>query len=439
MNKTKIFPQKNSIKGLISVSGDKSCSHRALIFASLMQGITKIYGLLESEDVLATLNALKNMNVDITKKDNFYEVKASGLHSLTSPNTALDLQNSGTGVRLLMGLVATQNITAYFTGDESLSARPMARVTEPLSKFLPNIDSRDGNYLPVHISGNSEAVAIDYKINIASAQIKTALILAAIHANGTSQITETKLTRDHTELMMQYLGFAIDYKIINQQKIINIKGNQANVNAKDIKVSGDPSSAAFLIAAALLVPGSELTIKNVIINPHRIGFFEVLKEMGADIEYLNINNESGEEIADIRAKYSKLKGIEIGAEKAASMIDEYPILSVIATQAEGKTIMYGLKELRVKESDRLAVIIKNLEICGVKTKSGEDWLSVEYCKKIRATEIIKTYNDHRIAMSFLILGLIAEERLTIDDASMINTSFPEFFEKLNKLGIKFAR
>ncbi|MBL6621544.1 MAG: 3-phosphoshikimate 1-carboxyvinyltransferase [Rickettsiales bacterium] len=435
----KIFPKKNSIKGSISVSGDKSCSHRALIFASLMQGVSKIYGLLESEDVLATLNALQKMGVPINKKEDNYEIFGSGFHSLISPKQELNLQNSGTGVRLLMGLVSTQDLQVTFTGDNSLSSRPMARVTDPLSKFLVKFNLRDGNFLPAHINGNADAIAINYKINIPSAQIKTALILAALHANGTSEIIETKLTRDHTELMMQYLGFPIDCKIVEKQKIIKIKGNQDNIKARNIKVSSDPSSAAFLIAAALLAPESDITINNVIINPHRIGFFETLKEMGAKIQYLNIRNESGEEIADIRAKYSKLNGIEIAAEKAASMIDEYPILSVIATQAEGKTTMYGLKELRVKESDRLAAIIKNLEICGVKTKSGEDWLTVEYTKKIKAKNIIKTYDDHRIAMSFLILGLVSEEGLAIDDASMINTSFPEFFDKLNQLGINFAR
>jgi 3-phosphoshikimate 1-carboxyvinyltransferase len=435
----KILPKKEAIKATIYISGDKSCSHRALILSTLTQGVTKIKGLLEAEDVLATLNALKLMGVSICKKDDYYEVLGCGLHSLISPLSELNLRNSGTGVRLLMGLIATQKITAYLTGDQSLSSRPMARIMEPLAKFLPNYNLRDSNFLPAFISGNPDAIAINHEINIPSAQIKTALILAAIHATGTSEIIETKLTRDHTELMMEYLGFKINYEIIGGKKIIKIPGNQTNVAAKDININADPSSAAFLVAAALLIPGSELIVKNIMINPHRIGFYQTLQEMGADINYLNIRKESGEKIADIKVRYSKLKGVEVPAARAATMIDEYPILSIIATQAEGQTVMRGLKELRVKESDRLAAINENLKICGVNTESGEDWLIVKYTKKIIPSDIIKTYADHRNAMSFLILGLIAEKELIIDDSTMINTSFPEFFTKLKEIGVNFAR
>jgi len=434
----KVFKKDTPITGIISSTSDKSCSHRALILASQMMGRTKISNLLEADDVMATKQALIDLGVKIEKEGEDYIVYGSGLASLVSPEGVLDLGNSGTGVRLLMGLVSTQPVKAIFTGDQSLSKRPMARVLKPLEKFNIEYNARDENYLPVQITGNTEAVAVNHVIEVASAQVKTALMLAAINAHGRSKFVETELTRDHTELMMQYLGFDVECEITNGAKEITVCCNE-DLPAKDINVAGDPSSAAFMAAAALLVPGSEIVIENVLINKYRVGFYEVLKLMGAHIEYQNVRNDSGEKVADIKVKYSELSGIEVPAEYAPSMIDEYPILAVLATQAKGKTKMLGLKELRVKESDRLSAINENLQRCGVYTTCGEDWLEVQYCENIRATEIIKSYHDHRIAMSFLILGFVSLDGIEVDDISMIATSFPDFFDKLKDLEVDFEQ
>ncbi|MFZ8864318.1 MAG: 3-phosphoshikimate 1-carboxyvinyltransferase [Rickettsiales bacterium] len=431
----KFFRQKTPITGTATVGSDKSCSHRALIIASQMIGVCKITNLLEAEDVMATKEALQKLGVKILKEGDTYLVYGNGRASLVSPKDVLNLGNSGTGVRLLMGLIATQPVQAVFTGDESLTRRPMARVLEPLENYNFTASARENNFLPIHISGNSDAVAINYELKLASAQVKTALLLAAINACGTTNITEKKYTRDHTELMMQYLGFDLQIMPQNNCKTISLTVNE-DIVAKDININGDPSSAAFLAAAALLVKDSEIVLKNIMINEYRIGFYKVLQMMGAELYFENVRLDTGEKIADIRVKYSKLKGVVVPAKIAASMIDEYPILAILAVRAEGVTRMEGLEELRVKESDRLNAIYKNLIKCGVEANCGDDWLEVKYSDKIYADEIIKTYNDHRIAMSFLILGLVSDSAIEVDDVKMINTSFPEFFSKLKQLGVK---
>ncbi|MBT4879245.1 MAG: 3-phosphoshikimate 1-carboxyvinyltransferase [Alphaproteobacteria bacterium] len=431
----KFFQQKTPITGTIFASSDKSCSHRALILASQMVGVTKISNLLESEDVLATKNSLEKLGVKIEKKEAIYYVYGSGRSSLVSPEEVLDLGNSGTGVRLLMGLIATQPVQAVFTGDKSLSNRPMGRVLEPLNNFNFEAVARDNNFLPVHITGNSDAVAINYELKVASAQVKTAMLLAALNAHGESKVIEKEFTRDHTELMMQYLGLNLQVKESSSLKEITLNVEE-DLPAKDINVNGDPSSAAFLVAAALLIEGSEILVKNIMINKYRIGFYEVLKMMGANITFENIREDSGEKIADIRAKYSKLKAVLVPAHFAASMIDEYPILAILAAKAEGTTRMVGLAELRVKESDRLIAIYNNLIKCGVEAEHGDDWLEVSFCNEVVATQTIETFHDHRIAMSFLILGLTAPDGVAVDDIKMINTSFPEFFSRLKELGVK---
>jgi 3-phosphoshikimate 1-carboxyvinyltransferase len=433
MNNFYVKTAKLPLQGVIIVDGDKSCSHRALMLSSQMLGVTRISGLLLAEDVLATKGALIDMGVKIIADGDDWLVYGNGLGSLVTPENILDLGNSGTGVRLLLGLVATLNIKAVFTGDKSLNSRPMLRVLNPLKTYLCNFSAREDNFLPVEMQGNKLAPAIKYEITTPSAQVKSALLLAALNAYGNSQISEKTFTRDHTEIMLNYLGFSIQEKITNNIKEITIQGKVKDLKAQDITISGDPSSAAFMVAAALLVKDSHLIIQNILINKYRIGFYEILKKMGADISFNNIRNICGEEVADIEVKYSQLHGIEIDASYAPSMIDEYPILSILATKALGSTKMYGLAELKVKESNRLNAIIVNLRNCGVNLNSGDDWLEISYSKNINATKIINSYHDHRIAMSFIILGLISQNIIEIDDISMIKTSFPNFFTLLKKI------
>ncbi len=439
---THFFVKKQDIalQGELSVPGDKSCSQRALMIASQLVGEVKISGLLESGDVLSTANALKNLGVLIEKQGLDYVVSGCGLGSLMNPEAVLDLGNSGTGSRLLMGLLSTQKVKAIFTGDQSLSSRPMSRVMDPLKKYGANFIAREENFLPVTLIGNDEAVAIEHLVNVPSAQVKSALIFAALNAHGESQITEIELTRDHTEIMLKYLGFDLKEEFAEQKKTIKINAIE-DLPAKDITISGDPSSAAFIAAAALLIPGSEITITNVLVNKLRIGFYEVLLKMGAQLEFKNQREVSGEQVADLYVKYSQLTGFNIPAELAPAMIDEYPILAVLSCFAKGKTRMNGLKELKVKESNRLAAIEENLLNCGVAVTSGADWLEIdpEATSKIAASEIIKTYDDHRIAMSFIVLGMVLEEGLEIDDTAMIATSFPEFFGCFAKLGLSLEQ
>lgn len=424
---------KNSLQGSIVMPGDKSCSHRSLMIASQMTGSTTITGLLESDDVMATKDALIDFGVKIEKKGKNWLVDGLGLGNLTTPDNVIDLGNSGTGVRLLMGLICTMNVNVILTGDRSLRSRPMARVIKPLKKYAVEFGARDDNYLPVHVEGNMFATAINHKITVPSAQVKSALLFAALNAHGESSFIETVLTRDHTEIMMKYLGFNITEEIIDNQKHITINADQ-ELPAKDITISGDPSSAAFLIAAAILIPDSKITVKNVLMNEHRIGFYKILELMNANISFNNVREVSGEQVADIEASYSNLQAVDIAASYAPSTIDEYPILAILSSQAKGVTRMNGLQELKVKESNRLDAIVENLRKCQIDVSCGKDWMEIRYSPNIEATDIINTYHDHRIAMSFIILGLISKNGITIDDITMINTSFPGFFDKLKELG-----
>lgn len=435
-NTTKIhvLRVKNALQGKVVIPGDKSCSQRALMLASQMLGTTVISGLLESNDVMATKNALIGLGVKINKEGNDWVVEGSGLGSLANPDNVLDLQNSGTGVRLLMGLVSTMNVRVVFTGDSSLRSRPMGRVMNPLKKYAAEFSPRDKDFLPVEVVGNMSSTAISHEIEVPSAQVKSALLLASLNAHGESDFVETTLTRDHTEIMMRYLGFDIVEKLENNKKYISINATN-DLPAKDITVSGDPSSAAFLVAAAILIKGSNITIKNVLINEHRIGFYQILELMNAKVSFNNIREVSGEKVADITAEYSDLKAVDIPAEYAPRTIDEYPILAILSSQAVGTTRMNGLTELKIKESNRLDAIVQNLEKCQVDVKSGDDWMEIEYSPNIKSSDIIETCHDHRIAMSFIILGLISENGIVIDDITMINTSFPEFFDKFKELGI----
>jgi len=420
------------LSGEITVPGDKSISHRALLLASQAIGKSEITGLLEGEDVIHTAEALEKMGVLIKKKGGVWEVSGVGTGGLSEPEDILYMGNSGTGTRLLMGLCATHGFTSSFNGDASLNKRPMLRAITPLKKFGAEFVTRAGGLLPLTVIGAKNPMPISYELPVASAQVKSAILLAALNVPGQTTVIEKTPTRDHTELMMKYFGFDISSK----GGKITITG-QAEVMGKKITVPGDPSSAAFPIVAALIVPGSEIVVKNVCINPARIGLYTTLKEMGAQLEFLNIRENAGEKIADISARYSKLSGVKVPANRAASMIDEYPILAIAAACANGKTIMLGLEELRVKESDRLSAIADGLKNCGVEVSSTENSLTVTGTKTIPGGKV-KTYMDHRIAMAFGVLGMVSEKSVTVDDGQMINTSFPGFTDLMNGLGGKIS-
>jgi len=431
-----------ALKGQVTASPDKSISHRSLIFASLATGVSTITNLLEGEDVLKTAQALRKMGVEIKRiAPAAWQVNGVTTCGLIEPNDILDMGNSGTSCRLLMGLTSTCDFTTFFTGDESLRKRPMKRVFDPLKEMGANIISRSNNLLPCAIIGAKEPLAINYKLDVPSAQIKSAIILAALNTLGTTTIIETEKSRDHTEIMLGYLGAEIknqetEYngQIVNQ---ISIQGGQ-EFGGRNFTIPGDISSAAFIIVAALLIPGSKVEISNIGINPLRTGILTTLKEMEANIEIKNQRRIGGEEVADIVVEYSELKAVNIPANRAPSMIDEYPILSIAAASAKGTTKMHGLAELKVKESNRLNAIVEGLIACGVEVTSKDDYIEIEggIHQSLKPIEI-KTNLDHRIAMSFLIMGLKLKSGLTIDDSSIINTSFPNFIKTFEQLGVKF--
>lgn len=426
----KIFVKKaiKSLKGEIKIAADKSISHRSLIFSALANGKNIINNLLESQDVLNSIKSLQRMGVKISKKnDATYEVVGSGISGLTEPEDILDFGNSGTGARLFMGLVTPFNFKTFFTGDESLRSRPMKRIFTPMSQIGSQINARQENLLPALIEGTNYPLPIEYIMPKASAQIKSSILLAALNITGETIIIEPDLCRDHTEIMMQYLG--LELKIEN----LPYKGRKISYNgvqefdAKNLLIPNDISSAAFFIVAALIIPDSKIELKNIGLNPLRDGIVETLLEMGGDIEIYNERKENGELTADIKARYSNLKGVDVPSDRVAKMIDEYPILAIAAAHADGITKMNNLSELKVKESNRLAAIYENIVKCGIAAKMGDDNLEIiGGLKKLDNIPKITTHHDHRIAMSFYILGLTMENGLEIDDTSMINTSFPEF-------------
>ncbi len=424
----------SALTGTIIVPGDKSISHRALIISSVAYGTSKISGLLEGEDVIATANALKQMGVGIEKRNELWEVTGVGLGSLKEPDNVIDMGNTGTGCRLLMGLVSTHSFTAIFTGDASLRGRPMERVTRPLTQMGARFMSRAHGRLPLSVQGTADPMPIVYEMPVASAQVKSAILLAALNTPGMTAIIEKEPTRDHSELMLDAFGAEVKR---DKKGVITIKG-QPRLMAQEISVPGDPSSAAFLVVAALIVPGSHLVIENVCINPLRIGLFETLKEMGADIRFRHKREQGGEKVADIEVKYSQLKGVKVPASRAPSMIDEYPILAVAAAFAKGTTVMEGLEELRVKESDRLKTIYTGLMGNGVKARMGKNYLLVEGMLQVPGNGLVRTHYDHRIAMSFLVMGLAAEKPVSVDDGSAIATSFPNFIDLMRDAGAQIS-
>ncbi len=425
------------LKGTAGIPGDKSISHRSLMFGGLAKGTTTVHGLLEGEDVLNTCAAMRAMGATITKNaDGTWTTEGVGIGNLKSPSEPMEMGNSGTSTRLLAGLVAGHPITASFKGDASLSKRPMGRIIAPLETMGATFESTDGGKLPMTVKGATNVTAIHYKLPVASAQVKSAIMLAGLRADGITTVIETKPTRDHSENMLRHFGVQVDVEDLeNGAQAVHLKGGQQMIAGKDIYVPSDPSSAAFPAVAALLCEGSDVLLPRIGMNPRRNGVFLCLKEMGADITFENERIEAGEPVADIRVRGTKmLQGIAVPESRVPSMIDEFPILFVAASCANGTTVCTGLDELRVKESDRLAVMAKGLEACGVKLEMGEDSLTIHGMgKPPKGGATIETALDHRIAMSFLIMGMVAEKPVTIDDIAPVATSFPNFVKLMTDL------
>ncbi|AOH85002.1 3-phosphoshikimate 1-carboxyvinyltransferase [Sphingomonas panacis] len=423
------------LRGRVAVPGDKSISHRALMFSALAVGESRVEGLLEGEDVLATAAALRAMGAEIERgADGIWRIHGVGVGGLLQPQGALEMGNSGTSTRLLMGLIASHAITAAFTGDASLTKRPMGRVIEPLSRMGASFTSYPGGRLPLILRGTNPAIPIDYTLPVASAQVKSAVLLAGLNTPGITRVIEPIATRDHSERMLRGFGATVEVENSPAGRIIAITG-EAELKPQRIVVPGDPSSAAFLVVAATIVPGSDVIVENVGLNPTRAGIFTALRMMGADITELNPREVGGEPVADLRVRHAQLKAIEVPAELAPSMIDEYPILFVAAAFAEGRTVARGAHELRVKESDRIAAMAAALGACGVETQEYEDGLAVQGNggEAIAGGGTVATQLDHRIAMSMAVAGLYTRAPLTLDDAAPIATSYPIFFESLDKL------
>lgn len=431
--------QSGPLKGRLRVPGDKSISHRALMFGALATGTTRITGLLEAGDVINTAKAVtalgapaERKSAPAEKKGAIWEVRGRGTGGLAQPAGDIDFGNSGTGTRLMMGVIAGHDITVRMTGDQSLSRRPMSRVLKPLRQMgLETIEDKET--LPLSVRGTSSLIPIEYVLPVPSAQVKSAILIAGLMAAGETTVVEKEATRDHTERMLRYFGAKVRTEQKDGLTRITVSGD-AELVGRDVVVPGDPSSAAFLIAAAVLVPGSDVTVEGVLVNETRTGFYTTLKEMGADVELLNLREEGGEPIADIRARHSKLKGVNVPADRAPSMIDEYPMLAALAGFAIGDTRMDGLAELKVKESDRLAATAAGLAANGVTASVDGDTLIVHGAGKVAGGGTVATHLDHRIAMAFLTMGLVSDKPVTVDDTAMIATSFPEFRGLMERLG-----
>jgi 3-phosphoshikimate 1-carboxyvinyltransferase len=422
------------------VPGDKSISHRALILGALAVGRTRIEGLLEGEDVLRTAAAVGALGAKVERgPDGAWTVTGVGVGGFAEPGDVLDFGNSGTGIRLMLGALASTPLTAVFTGDASLRRRPMGRVARPLERMGARILARDGDRLPLTLVGATDPLPISYTLPVPSAQVKSAVLLAGLNAPGETTVIEPLATRDHTERMLRHFGASVvTTATAGGGRQIRLKG-EVELKGGDLVVPGDPSSAAFPIVAALILPGSEIEIAGVSMNELRTGLLLTLGEMGARIERANVRTAGGEEVADLVVRASALRGVEVPAERAPSMIDEYPVLAVAAAFAQGRTVMRGLGELRVKESDRLAAMAEGLAACGVSVETEGDALSVEGLGgRPRGNAEIAARLDHRIAMAFLVMGLAAERPVSIDDGETINTSFPGFVRLMNGLGASIA-
>ncbi len=424
------------LHGLVSVPGDKSISHRALLLAAMAVGETEIEGLLVGDDALRTVTALRALGVEITEaaggKRRLYGV---GVGGLAEPDGVLDFGNSGTGVRLMAGLLATHPFTSVLTGDASLRRRPMARIITPLEQMGARLLARAGSRLPMTVEGTAEPIPISYRLPLPSAQGKAAILLAGLNTPGRTTGVEPIATRDHTERLLTYLGARVEVSDAPEgDRAIEVVG-QPELKGKKISIPSDPSSAAFLAVAALLVPDSEITLTRIGANRLRTGFYLTLAKMGAALDWQKKDEECGEPVADLNVKASSLSAIEVPAAWVPSMIDEYPILAVAAAAAEGTTVLNGLAELRVKESDRLAAIAQGLRASGVEVEESEDRLVIQgHGGRLPGGGTVRTHLDHRIAMAFLVLGMASERAVRIADGSMIETSFPGFVDLVNGLG-----
>ncbi len=438
--KPAVSRRSSSLAGRVRVPGDKSISHRSMLLGGLASGETRVTGLLEGEDVLRTRDAMAAMGATIVKQGGTWILQGTGNGCLLEPQAPFDFGNAGTGSRLTMGLVGTYDMKTTFTGDASLSRRPMGRVLDPLRLMGVQVDSAEGDRMPLTLHGPKTANPIDYRVPMASAQVKSAVLLAGLNTPGVTTVIEPVMTRDHTEKMLA--GFGADIQVetgADGVRTIAVVGEGA-LTGQVVDVPGDPSSAGFPMVAALIVPGSDIVIENALMNPTRTGLILTLQEMGADIEIVDPRSTGGEDVADLRVRHSHLKGVTVPPERAPSMIDEYPVLAVAAAFAEGETLMQGLDELRVKESDRLSAVARGLEANGVDCTEGEDWLSVRGVPggkglgAVSKEAVVKTHLDHRIAMAFLVMGLAAEKPVTVDDYAIIATSFPEFMDLMGGLG-----
>jgi 3-phosphoshikimate 1-carboxyvinyltransferase len=406
------------------------------MFGAMALGTTRVTGLLEGEDVLCTAAAMRSLGAEVEREeDGTWVVTGRGVGGFSEPTGVLDMGNSGTAARLLMGVLATQSFTTFMTGDASLCSRPMERVMKPLRPIGVNFVSRSKGRMPVAIQGTDEPMPITYELPVASAQVKSAVMLAGLNAPGKTIVIEPNPSRDHTEKMLTHFGADV---VVEENetggRVITLTG-QPELMARDVVVPTDPSSAAFPVVAALITPGSNITVEAVGMNPLRTGLFTTLKEMGGKITERNKRVEAGEEVADLQVEYSELTGVRVPASRAPSMIDEYPVLAVAASFAKGTTHMEGLEELRVKESDRLAVVVESLKACGVDVIEGEDFMTVNgNGQPALGGGEIKSRLDHRIAMSFIVFGMASEQPVTIDDGSPIDTSFPGFIDLMNGLG-----
>lgn len=425
------------LTGTAEVPGDKSISHRSLILGAMAVGETTIEGLLEGQDVLDTAHAMRAFGAQVSELGGGkWTVHGVGVGGFAEPQNVIDCGNSGTGVRLIMGAMASSPITATFTGDASLNGRPMARVTDPLALFGCQAVGRAGGRLPMTLVGAVDPVPVRYVVPVPSAQVKSAVLLAGLNAPGQTVVIEAEATRDHTERMLAGFGAEVSVEETEEGRVITLTG-QPELKPQHIEVPRDPSSAAFPVCAALIVPGSDVLVPGIGLNPTRAGLFATLREMGADLTYENERVEGGEPVADLRARYSPdLKGIEVPPARAASMIDEYPVLSVVASYAVGKTVMRGVKELRVKESDRIDAMATGLRANGIEVEDGSDWWVVHGRGhgNVEGGALCESHLDHRIAMSFLILGMASQKPVQLDDGGPITTSFPIFEPLMAALG-----
>lgn len=428
------------LNGRLRPPGDKSISHRALILGLLAKGRTNIEGLLEGDDVLRTAAACRALGARVERLGpGKWQVDGCGIGSLLAPKETLDFGNAGTGTRLMMGLVGGHPITATFDGDSSLRKRPMRRILDPLALMGVQIVSQaEGGRCPITITGSAEPAPIEYRTPVPSAQLKSAILLAGLNSPGRTVVIETEASRDHTEKMLAYFGARISSVPDGPHgRRITLEG-RPELKARDVIVPADPTSGSFALVAALIVPGSDVTIEGMMMNPLRIGLITTLLEMGADIQLLNARIEGGEDVADLRVRYSALKGVDVPAARAPAMIDEYPVLAVAAAFASGQTRMNGLSELRVKESDRLAAVSAGLEATGIAHRIEGDDLIVTGAPTVRGGGMVATHLDHRIAMSFLVLGMASQQSVHVDDAAMIATSYPSFRAQMEALGARFV-